>query len=146
MLTAAKPKTESARISRCTTGLVRIQVLKARPPIPHIFSSCPNFGRRNVPPEFSTLSTVSTGPTATTKKITNGIQHARKDPLKKRRFPSSKTGPPQQALRDDTGLDKEVISIHFAFDSIAILGRLAMKVLVAASASQRRHRFHPEVI
>ena len=52
----------------------------------------------------------------------------------------------EQSLGDDAGLDEDVISVDFAVDVASVVGRLAMKVLIAVVVEQRDHVFHPEVI
>ena len=37
----------------------------------------------------------------------------------------------EQALGDDAGLDEDMIGVDFAFDLAAVVGRLAVKVLIS---------------
>jgi len=52
----------------------------------------------------------------------------------------------KQPLTDDTGVDEDVIGVGLALDGVAVLGRLAVKVLIAVSAAKRLHVLHPEVV
>ena len=42
-----------------------------------------------------------------------------------------------QSLGDNAGLDEGMIGVYFAFDTVAVFGRLAMKVLIAVAVAQR---------
>ena len=52
----------------------------------------------------------------------------------------------KQSLADDAGLDEYMIGVEFAFDGVAVVERLAMKILIAVSAAKRFHVLHPEVV
>src|ERR1700730_16688335 len=52
----------------------------------------------------------------------------------------------KQSLTDDRRLDEDVIGVQLAPDGVAVFGRRAMEVLVAAAAAQRLHVGHPEVV
>jgi hypothetical protein len=52
----------------------------------------------------------------------------------------------EQALGDDACLNEDVIGAHLALDVVAVVGRLAMKMLIAIAVAQRGHVHHPEMI
>src|ERR1700693_2581425 len=52
----------------------------------------------------------------------------------------------EQSLGDDAGLDEGMISAYFAFDTAAVVGRFAMKILIAVAVTQRDHVLHPEMV
>src|SRR5579859_2323796 len=52
----------------------------------------------------------------------------------------------EQSLGDNASLDEGVIGAHFAFDTVAVVGRFAMEVLIAVVVAQRDHVFHPEMV
>ena len=52
----------------------------------------------------------------------------------------------KQSLTDDSRLDEDVVGVQLAPDGVAVAGRRAMEVLVAAAAAQRLHVGHPEVV
>src|ERR1700686_5340781 len=52
----------------------------------------------------------------------------------------------EQSLGDDAGLDEGMISADFAFDTAAVVGRFAMKILIAVAVTQRDHVLHPEMV
>ena len=52
----------------------------------------------------------------------------------------------EQSLSDDAGLDEDMVSVDLAFDMVAVVGRLAMEVLIAVAVEQRDHVFHPKMI
>ena len=43
----------------------------------------------------------------------------------------------KQSLTDDSRLDEDVVGVQLAPDGVAVFGRRAMEVLVAAAAAQR---------
>src|SRR5277367_483159 len=52
----------------------------------------------------------------------------------------------KQSLTDDSRLDEDVVGVQLAPDGVAVFGRRAMEVLVAAAAAQRLHVGHPEMV
>jgi hypothetical protein len=44
------------------------------------------------------------------------------------------------------GMDEDVVGVQLAPDGVAVFGRRAMEVLIAAAAAQRLHVGHPEVV
>src|SRR5271165_4293079 len=52
----------------------------------------------------------------------------------------------KQSMADDACLDEDVVCVELALDVVAVLGRGAVKMLVAIVAAQRLHVLHPEVI
>jgi hypothetical protein len=52
----------------------------------------------------------------------------------------------EQSLGDDAGLDEDMISVDFAFDMASVVGRCAVKILIAVAVERRSHVFHPEMI
>src|SRR5208283_546780 len=52
----------------------------------------------------------------------------------------------KQSMADDACLDEDVVGVELALDAVAVLGRGAVKMLVAIVAAQRLHVLHPEVI
>jgi hypothetical protein len=52
----------------------------------------------------------------------------------------------KQSLADDSRLDEDVVGVQLAPDGVAVFGRRAMEVLVAAAAAPRLHVGHPEVV
>jgi hypothetical protein len=52
----------------------------------------------------------------------------------------------EQSLSDNAGVNEDMISVDFAFDMASVVGRLAMKVLIAVAVEQRDHVFHPEMV
>ena len=52
----------------------------------------------------------------------------------------------EQSLGDDAGLDEGMIGVHFAFDTVSVVGRFAMEVLIAVVVAQRDHVLHPEMV
>ena len=52
----------------------------------------------------------------------------------------------KQSLADDGCLDEDVVSVQLAPDGVAVFGRGAMEMLVAAAAARRLHVGHPEVV
>src|SRR6202521_2519434 len=52
----------------------------------------------------------------------------------------------EQSLGDDASLYEDMISVDFAFDMASVVGRFAMKVLIAVPVEQRDHVSHPEMI
>ena len=52
----------------------------------------------------------------------------------------------EQSLGDNASLDEGMIGAHFAFDTVAVVGRFAMEVLIAVVVAQRDHVFHPEMV
>src|SRR5208283_2820734 len=52
----------------------------------------------------------------------------------------------KQSMADDACVDEDVVCVELALDVVAVLGRGAVKMLVAIVAAQRLHVLHPEVI
>src|ERR1700674_485579 len=52
----------------------------------------------------------------------------------------------EQSLGDNASLDEGMVGAHFAFDTVAVVGRFAMEVLIAVVVAQRDHVFHPEMV
>ena len=52
----------------------------------------------------------------------------------------------KQSLADHSRMDEHVIGVQLAPDEVAVFGRRAMDVLVAAAASHGLHVGHPEVV
>src|SRR6516162_11019342 len=52
----------------------------------------------------------------------------------------------EQPLGDNAGLDEGMICAHFAFDTVSVIVRLAMKILIAIAGAQRNHVLHPEMV
>src|SRR6516162_3128919 len=52
----------------------------------------------------------------------------------------------EQPLGDNAGLDEGMIGALFAFDTVSVIVRLAMKILIAIAGAQRNHVLHPEMV
>src|SRR6516225_6339808 len=52
----------------------------------------------------------------------------------------------EQPLGDNAGLDEGMIGAHFASDTVSVIVRLAMKILIAIAGAQRNHVLHPEMV
>ncbi len=52
----------------------------------------------------------------------------------------------KQPLRNNACLNESVVGSQFAFDTVAIVFRLPVQILIAVAPLEWLHRFHPEVI